>query len=147
MGSQKDASAYTSGAEGTAEDDDEEVDAEKQRVTEERLAAYAAKKAKKPVLIAKTSVLLDIKPWDDETDMDEMLKLVKSIEMEGLVWGASKLVEIGYGIKKLQAMCVVEDAKVSVEELSEKIEAFEDLVQSVDVAAMNKIQTSVDLSK
>jgi len=147
--SQKDASAYTSGAEGTAEDDDDDVDlfgsddeeddAEKQRVTEERLAAYAAKKAKKPALIAKTSVLLDIKPWDDETDMDEMLKLVKSIEMEGLVWGASKLVEIGYGIKKLQAMCVVEDAKVSVEELSEKIEAFEDLVQSVDVAAMNKI--------
>merc|ERR1712228_450362 len=108
-----------------------------QRVTEERLAAYAAKKAKKPALIAKTSVLMGIKPWDDETDMDEMLKLVKSIEMEGLVWGASKLVEIGYGIKKLQAMCVVEDAKVSVEELSEKIEAFEDLVQSVDVAAMN----------
>ena len=29
--------------------------------------------------------------------------------------------------------------KVSVDELSEKIEAFEDYVQSVDVAAMNKI--------
>merc|ERR1712168_1744270 len=144
---QKDASSYVSGAAAPAADDGDDVDlfgsddeedddAEKQRVTEERLAAYAAKKAKKPALIAKTSVLLDIKPWDDETDMDEMLKLVKSIEMEGLVWGASKLVEIGYGIKKLQAMCVVEDAKVSVEELSEKIEAFEDLVQSVDVAAM-----------
>merc|ERR1712042_120409 len=149
---EKDASAYVSGAAAdaapAADDDDdvdlfgsdeEEDDEEKKRITEERLAAYAAKKAKKPALIAKTSVLLDVKPWDDETDLDEMLKLVKSIEMEGLVWGASKLVEIGYGIKKLQAMCVVEDAKVSVEELSEKIEAFEDLVQSVDVAAMNKI--------
>jgi len=119
--------------------DDEEEDAEKARVTAERLKAYAEKKAKKPQVIAKTSVLLDVKPWDDETDMDEMARLVKEIEMDGLNWGATKLVPIGYGIKKLQVMCTVEDAKVSVDELSEKIEEFEDYVQSVDIAAMNKI--------
>merc|ERR1712107_725257 len=112
---------------------------EKKRITEERLAAYAAKKAKKPALIAKTSVLLDVKPWDDETDMDEMLRLVKTIEMDGLLWGANKLVPIGYGIKKLQVMCTVEDEKVSIDELQEKIQDFGDLVQSCDVAAMNKI--------
>ena len=33
----------------------------------------------------------------------------------------------------------VEDEKVSIEELSEKMQEFEDFVQSVDVAAMNKI--------
>jgi hypothetical protein len=60
------------------------------QVREERLKAYAEKKSKKPALIAKTSVLLDVKPWDDETDMDAMLKAVKSIEKEGLVWGACK---------------------------------------------------------
>merc|ERR1712234_36569 len=102
--------------------DEEEDDAEKKRITEERLAAYAAKKAKKTALIAKTSVLIDVKPWDDETDMGEMLKLVKSVEMDGLVWGANKLVPIGYGINKLQVMCTVEDEKVSIEELTEKIE-------------------------
>ena len=80
-----------------------------------------------------------MKPWDDETDMDAMLKAVKSIEMEGLLWGANKLLPIGYGINKLQVMCVVEDDKVSIEELQEKIEAFEDFVQSCDVNAMNKI--------
>jgi len=120
-------------------DDDEEDDAEKARVTAERLKAYHEKKAKKPALIAKTSVLFDVKPWDDETDMNEMLKSCKSIEMEGLVWGASKLVPVGYGINKLQVMCVVEDDKVSIEELSEKMAEFEDFVQSVDVAAMSKI--------
>ena len=109
------------------------------RITEERLAAYAAKKSKKPALIAKTSVLFDVKPWDDETDMDAMLKAVKSIEMDGLVWGASKLVPVGYGINKLQVMVIVEDDKVSIEELSQKITEFEDFVQSVDIAAMNKI--------
>merc|ERR1712189_8705 len=114
-------------------------DEEKKRITEERLAAYSAKKAKKPALVAKTSVLFDVKPWDDETDLDEMLKGVKTIEMGGLVWGANKKIPIGYGIRKLQVMCTVEDAKVSIDELGEKIEEFEDLVQSVDVAAMNKI--------
>merc|ERR1712096_291004 len=114
-------------------------DDEKKRITEERLKAYHEKKAKKTQVIAKTSVLFDVKPWDDETDHAEMLKACKSIEMDGLLWGASKLVPIGYGIKKLQIMCVVEDAKVSIEELGEKMEAFEDFAQSVDVAAMNKI--------
>jgi len=71
--------------------------------------------------------------------MDDMLKAVKSIEMDGLVWGASKLVPVGYGINKLQVMCVVEDLKVSIDELQEKICDFEDFVQSCDVAAMNKI--------
>lgn len=122
-----------------SDDEDEEEDAEKARIREERLKAYAEKKAKKPGPIAKTSVLLDVKPWDDETDMDAMLKSCKTIEKEGLVWGASKLVPVGYGIKKLQVMCVVEDEKVSVDELCEQIAEFEDYVQSVDIAAMSKI--------
>jgi len=122
-----------------SDSEDEEAKAEKERVTAERLKAYHEKKSKKPALIAKTSVLLDIKPWDDETDMNEMLKSAKSIEKEGLVWGASKLVPVGYGINKLQLMCVVEDEKVSIDELCEQIAEFEDFVQSVDVAAMSKI--------
>merc|ERR1712128_258020 len=80
--------------------DDEEESEEKKRITEERLAAYHAKKANKPKVIAKTSVLLDVKPWDDETPHEKMIEACKSIEMEGLVWGANKLVPIGYGIKK-----------------------------------------------
>jgi len=119
--------------------DDEEDDEEKKRITEERLKAYNEKKAKKPKVIAKTSVLFDVKPWDDETDMEAMKEACKSIEMDGLVWGATKLVPVGYGINKLQIMCTVEDDKVSIEELSEKMTEFEDFVQSVDVAAMNKI--------
>merc|ERR1712088_447455 len=98
------------------EEKEEEDDAEKNRIRDERLAAYHAKKAKKPAVIAKTSVVLDIKPWDDETDMDAMLKSVKTIQKEGLVWGASKLVPVGYGINKLRVMCVVEDEKVSIDE-------------------------------
>merc|ERR1712200_354069 len=119
--------------------DEEEDDEEKKRITEERLKAYHEKKSKKPKVIAKTNVLFDVKPWDDETDMEALKAACVSIEMDGLLWGASKLVPVGYGINKLQLMCVVEDDKVSIEELSEKMSEFEDFVQSVDVAAMNKI--------
>lgn len=131
-----------------ADDDDDDVDLfgsedeedeEAARIREERVSAYAAKKSKKPALIAKSSVLLDVKPWDDETDMKKMEEQVRTIVMDGLVWGASKLVPVGYGINKLQIMCVIEDDKVSTDELTEKIEAFEDFVQSTDIAAFNKI--------
>jgi len=118
---------------------DAEEDEESAKIREERLKAYADKKSKKPTLIAKSNVILDIKPWDDETDMAAMEKTVRTIEMEGLLWGAGRLVPLAYGIKKLQISCVVVDEKVSVEELTEKIEAFEDFVQSVDIAAFNKI--------
>jgi elongation factor 1-beta len=71
--------------------------------------------------------------------MKELEAAVRGIEMEGLVWGASKLVPVGYGVNKLQITLVVEDDKVSLEELEEQITGFEDYVQSTDVAAMQKL--------
>lgn len=42
--------------------DEEEEDKEAARLREERLRQYAEKKAKKPTLVAKSSILLDVKP-------------------------------------------------------------------------------------
>ena len=36
----------------------------------------------------KSSVLLEVKPWDDETDMKKLEEVVRSVQMEGLLWGA-----------------------------------------------------------
>lgn len=119
--------------------DDEEVDEEAEKVKAQRIAEYNKKKAGKPKPAAKSIVTLDVKPWDDETNLDELLANVKSIEMEGLVWGASTWVPVGFGIKKLQINLVVEDDKVSLDELQAKIEEDEDHVQSTDVAAMQKL--------
>ncbi|XP_055504964.1 rho GTPase-activating protein 39 isoform X5 [Leucoraja erinacea] len=118
---------------------DEEDRRESERVREERLRQYAVKKSNKPALVAKSSILLDVKPWDDETDMGKLEECVRTVVMDGLVWGASKLVPVGYGIKKLQIQCVVEDDKVGTDQLEEGITKFEDYVQSVDVAAFNKV--------
>ncbi|XP_028715118.1 elongation factor 1-delta isoform X3 [Peromyscus leucopus] len=119
--------------------DEEEEDKEAARLREERLRQYAEKKAKKPSLVAKSSILLDVKPWDDETDMAQLEACVRSVQLDGLVWGGSKLVPVGYGIRKLQIQCVVEDDKVGTDLLEEEITKFEEHVQSVDIAAFNKI--------
>lgn len=71
--------------------------------------------------------------------MNEVERLVRTIEADGLLWGASKFVPLAYGIKKLQITCVIEDDKISTDFLEEEITKFEDHVQSMDVAAFNKI--------
>jgi len=120
--------------------EEEEEETEEQRKKKEALVAkYHEKKSKKPALIAKSSITLDVKPWDDETDLAEVEKMVRAIEKDGLVWGSSKLVPMAFGIKKLQIVCVVEDLKISSDDLVEDIQGFEDHVQSVDIHAFNKI--------
>lgn len=62
-----------------------------------------------------------------------------TINSDGLTWGASTFVAIGYGIKKLQINLVVEDEKISLDDLQQEIEGDEDHVQSTDIAAMQKL--------
>lgn len=76
---------------------------------------------------------MDIKPWDDETDMKLMEEKVREIQADGLLWGTAKLVPLAYGIHKLQISSVVEDEKVSIDWLTEQIEAIEDYVSTLHV--------------
>jgi len=130
-------------AAAAADDDDVDLfgsdDEEQTEETKRRLAAYAEKKGKKPALIAKSTIVLDVKPWDDETNMEELEQNVRSIQLDGLVWGASRFVPLAYGIRKLQINCVVEDDKVGTDTLEERIMEFENHVQSVDIASFQKI--------
>lgn len=131
-------------APATVDDDDldlfgDETEEEK-RAAEEREAAVKASSKKKES--GKSSVLLDVKPWDDETDMKKLEETVRSIEMPGLLWGASKLVAVGYGIKKLQIMMTIVDDLVSVDTLIEErltVEPANEYIQSCDIVAFNKI--------
>ena len=105
----------------------------------ERLNAFVASMPKEHHA-AKTAVLFDVMPKDANTDMDAMLKACKSIELDGLLWGANHVEDVAFGIKKLELLCVVEDDKVSIDYIQQMIqEEFSDLVQTIDVAAMNKI--------
>ncbi|XP_028415523.1 elongation factor 1-delta-like [Dendronephthya gigantea] len=112
---------------------------EKERIKQIRIQQYTEKKAKKAPVIAKSNIILDVKPWSDETDMAKLEECVRSVTLDGLVWGKSKLVPVGYGIRKLAITCVVEDDKVGTDDLEEAITKFEEHIQSVDVAAFNKV--------
>jgi elongation factor 1-beta len=86
--------------------------------------------------------------------MVKLEEAVRSIQKDGLVWGSSKLVAIGFGIKntlvvgqffntnficsdpQLIIYFGTEDEKISTDELQEEIAEFDDYVQSTDVAAM-----------
>ncbi|XP_074567194.1 elongation factor 1-beta 2-like [Curcuma longa] len=132
--------------ESAGSDDDDDLDLfgdeteEDKKAAEEREAAVKASSKKKES--GKSSVLLDVKPWDDETDMKKLEEAVRSVEMPGLLWGASKLVPVGYGIKKLQIMMTIVDDLVSVDSLIEEYlteEPRNEYIQSCDIVAFNKI--------
>ncbi|TIA87331.1 hypothetical protein E3P99_03239 [Wallemia hederae] len=140
------AAAAPAAADKGAEDDDEvdlfgsdDEDPEAERIKAERVAMYNEKKSKKPKAVAKSVVTFDVKPWDNETDMKALEENMRKIEMDGLTWGLSKLVPVGYGVSKLQVTLVVEDDLVSLDELQEAVESDEDHVQSTDIAAMQKL--------
>ncbi|KAK7306804.1 hypothetical protein VNO77_44762 [Canavalia gladiata] len=136
--------AAAAAAKPAAEDDDD-LDLFGDETEEDKKAAEereAAKKSTKKKESGKSSVLLDVKPWDDETDMKKLEEAVRSIEMPGLLWGASKLVPVGYGIKKLQIMLTIVDDLVSVDSLIEEqltVEPSNEYIQSCDIVAFNKI--------
>jgi elongation factor 1-beta len=96
-------------------------------------------KKSKPVPIGRSNIILDVKVLDDSVDLAKVEELVRGITLEGCTWGPSKMVPVAYGIQKLQISCIVIDDLVSTDDLEERIMAFEDYVQSVDIAAFVKV--------
>lgn len=91
-------------------------------------------------MIPKSLIIFEVKPYEAETNLDELAKKIIAIEMDGLFWKTEyKKAPIAYGVEKLLIGCVIEDLKVSSDDLQERIEAFEEEVQSVDIMAFNKI--------
>ena len=86
-------------------------------------------------------VMLEVKPLDDTTDLDALAKKIFSeLDQDGLFWKTEyKKEPVAFGIFKLIIGFSLEDEKVSVDGVVESIEAFEDMVQSVEIAAFNKI--------
>ena len=86
-------------------------------------------------------VMLEVKPLDDKTNLDDLAKkMFKEIQQDGLFWKTEyKKEPVAFGIFKLIVAFSLEDEKVSVDGIVEKIEEMEDYVQSVEISAFNKI--------
>lgn len=53
------------------------------------------------MLGGKSSVLMDVKPWDDETDMKKLEEAVRAVELPGLLWGACTCLTFNLNESKL----------------------------------------------
>lgn len=86
-------------------------------------------------------IILEVKPVDSETNLDDMAKKIFAMKKDGLIWktGDYKKEPVAFGIFKLIVGFSCEDSKVSVDDVQEGIEAMEDMVQSVEIASFTKI--------
>jgi len=118
--------------------DDEDDESEKRiaKIAAEKIAADKAKGKVAP--IEKSSLILDIKPEDSETDMAKLEADVRALAQDGLTWTEGRLVPVAFGIKKLRIMAVIIDSKVSTDDLRERIEALPG-IQSTDLYAHTKL--------
>ena len=98
-------------------------------------------KKKKKVEVQKSLVLIDVKVYDPEQDYDALAeKILKNVKRDGLVWKTEyKLQEVAFGVKKIVMGMVVEDEKVSVDDIIDELTSWEDEIQSVDIVAFNKL--------
>ena len=119
-------------------DDDDDAEAAKAAAA---AAKEAAKKKKKKEAVAMSLVMLEVKPMDDTINLDELAaKIFAEVTQDGLFWKTEyKKEPVAFGIFKLILGFSLEDEKVSVDGVVEKIEEMEDFVQSVEIAAFNKI--------
>ena len=101
-------------------------------------AKSGKKKAEKAV--ERSLVVLEVKPWEADTNLEMVWNLIKERQQEGLNWGESfKLEPVAYGIMKLVMTCTIVDSLVLMDDITDHIESLEDYVQSVQVASMNKL--------
>ena len=122
-----------------SDDEDDDQDARMAMKAKAHEAKFGKKD--KPTVIAKSLVIFEVKPLESETDLDVLgARIIKEVAMDGLIWKTEfKKAPVAYGIFKIQIGCTVEDLKVSTDDLIEQIEAMDDMVQSVDIAAFNKL--------
>lgn len=121
----------------------EEIDPFAEPTEEEKAALEATEKAaaekkKKAKAVGKSTLVLGVNPADTEIDLDKLEAKIREIKVEGLLWGKSQRQEKCFGLYQLQIGAVVTD-DVSVDDLQEEIEGWEDEVASTEIIAFQKI--------
>jgi len=68
------------------------------------------------VVVAKSIIVWEVKPWGEETDLKELANKILAIEMDGLFWKTEwKKEPIAYGVFKIVIGATIEDDKVSTD--------------------------------
>ena len=130
--------------EGKKEEDDLDLFGEENeddiKAKEEMKKKNKDKKKDKKKPVDKSHVILEIKGWEEGQDLEALAKkIISTIKKDGLQWNTGyKLEEVAFGIKKLVIAFLAEDEKVSVQEIVDELESWNDEIQSVDIVSFNK---------
>ena len=97
------------------------------------------KKKEKKKKADKSHVILEVKGWDADQDLESLAKkIISTIKIDGLSWNTGyKLEEIAFDVKKLVIAFLVEDEKCSVQEIVDELESWENDIQSIEVVSFN----------
>jgi translation elongation factor EF-1beta len=110
------------------------------KLKEEKDAKDGKVKSDKVKPVEKSLVVLEVKPWEADTDLKMVWEKIREYQQEGLTWGATfKLEPVAFGIKKLVMTATIVDSLVLMDDVTENIEALDQWVQSVEIASFNKI--------
>lgn len=112
------------------------------KALQEKLKKEAVERGKRKAAKARSLIVLEVKPFDAETDLETLAKNIKSMTHEGIQnWGQEhKLEPVAFGIKKLVISCVVHDNLVGMDDIIDMInDKYEDDIQSIDVQSMSKV--------
>mmetsp|Transcript_8345 Transcript_8345/g.9544 ORF Transcript_8345/g.9544 Transcript_8345/m.9544 type:complete len:158 (-) Transcript_8345:115-588(-) len=124
-----------------AEPDGDEA-AEAAAALKEKLYLEAKKRGEEKLQKSKSMIVMEIKPYEPEFDLEALAQGIKAMTHEGIQnWGEQhKLEPVAFGIKKLIVSVIVHDMKVSVDDITDMInEKYEDDIQSIDIQSMSKV--------
>ena len=118
----------------------EETEVDKKAKEDIKKKNQESKKKGKKKEIDKSHVILEVKGWEADQDLEALAKkIISTIKKDGLSWNTGyKLEEVAFGVKKLIIAFLAEDEKCSVQEIVDELESWEDDIQSVDVVSFNK---------
>ena len=113
---------------------------EDKKVKEEMKKKNKDKKKEKKKEVDKSHVILEVKGWEANQDLEALAKkIISTIKKDGLSWNTGyKLEEVAFGVKKLIIAFLAEDDKCSVQEITDELESWENDIQSVEVVSFNK---------
>ncbi|CAG9329762.1 unnamed protein product [Blepharisma stoltei] len=93
-----------------------------------------------------TEIVLDIKPYDQTTNLGELAeKVFKTVCFEGLSWNSDYTISpIAFGLKKLVVKGTISGNLVNIDDLMDEINYMKgsddsDIVHSVDLASFRRI--------
>jgi elongation factor 1-beta len=119
----------------------EETEEDKVAADKRKAIAEYNKNNQKKLAAQESRVVMEIKGFELGQDFDALAnKIYKEVEQDGLTWeGGHKILPLAFGMNYLEVSCNIVDAKVSMDDIQEKIQGlYPDEVQSVDIASFEK---------